>query len=115
MDSFVTWESLLTFGGCVAGTILVTEFIKKLFGEKVPAQLVSFLIAAVILFVGHLATGTFVWKEALLYLINAAAVSLSATVPYFVSIGKSAFTSSGSRNITILPKSQGQAGTKYCR
>ena len=32
MDSFVTWESLLTFGGCVAGTILVTEFIKKLFG-----------------------------------------------------------------------------------
>ena len=78
MDSFVTWESLLTFGGCVAGTILVTEFIKKLFGEKVPAQLVSFLIAAVILFVGHLATGTFVWKEALLYLINAAAVSLSA-------------------------------------
>lgn len=78
MDSFVTWESLLTFGGCVAGTILVTEFIKKLFGEKVPAQLVSFLIAAVILFVGHLATGTFVWREALLYLINAAAVSLSA-------------------------------------
>ena len=78
MDSFVTWESLLTFGGCVAGTILVTEFIKKLFGEKVPAQLVSFLIAAVILFVGHLATGTFVWKEALLYLINAAAVSLSS-------------------------------------
>lgn len=78
MDSFVTWESLLTFGGCVAGTILVTEFIKKLFGEKVPAQLVSFLIAGVILFVGHLATGTFIWKEALLYLINAAAVSLSA-------------------------------------
>ena len=78
MDSFVTWESLLSYGGCVAGTILVTEFIKKLFGEKVPAQLVSFLIAAVILFVGHAATGTFVWKEALLYLINAAAVSLSA-------------------------------------
>ena len=78
MDSLVTWDSLLTFGGCVAGTILVTEFIKKLFGEKVPAQLVSFLIAAVILFVGHLATGTFVWREALLYLINAAAVSLSA-------------------------------------
>ena len=78
MDSFVTWDSLLTFGGCVAGTILVTEFIKKLFGEKVPAQLVSFLIAAVILFVGHLATGTFVWREALLYLINAAAVSLSS-------------------------------------
>ena len=78
MDSFVTWETLLTFGGCVAGTILVTEFIKKLFGERVPAQLVSFMIAGVILFVGHLATGTFVWKEALLYLINAAAVSLSA-------------------------------------
>ena len=78
MDSFVTWETLLTFGGCVAGTILVTEFIKKLFGERVPAQLVSFLIAGVILFVGHLATGTFVWREALLYLINAAAVSLSA-------------------------------------
>ena len=78
MDNFLSWDALLTFSGCVAGTVLVTEFIKKLFGEKVPAQLVSFLIAAVILFVGHLATGTFVWKEALLYLINAAAVSLSA-------------------------------------
>jgi hypothetical protein len=78
MDSFVTWESLLTFGGCVTGTILLTEFVKRIFGEKVPAQLVSFLIAAVILFVGHLAAGTFAWREALLYIINAAAVSLSA-------------------------------------
>jgi hypothetical protein len=77
MDNFLTWDVLLTFGGCVAGTALLTEFLKKQF-EKINPQLVSFVVAAVLLIVGHIATGTFVWSEAPLYLINAVAVSLSA-------------------------------------
>jgi hypothetical protein len=77
MENFLSWDVLLTFSGCVAGTMLLTEFLKKLW-EHIPAQLVSFIIAALILVVGHAATGTFAWEEAPLYLVNAVAVSLSA-------------------------------------
>ena len=77
MENFLNWDILLTFSGCVAGTVLLTEWLKKLF-DKLPAQLVSFVIATAILLIGHAATGTFVLAEAPLYLVNAVAVSLSA-------------------------------------
>ena len=77
MENFLNWDILLTFSGCVAGTVLLTEWLKKLF-EKLPAQLVSFVIATIILVVGHAAMGTFAWAEVPLYLVNAVAVSLSA-------------------------------------
>ena len=77
MDHFLSWDMLLTFSGCVAGTILLTEFIKMLWKGVFP-QLCSFVVAALILVVGHLAAGTFAWPEAPLYLVNAVAVSLSA-------------------------------------
>ena len=77
LDNFLTWDVLLTYSGCIAGTVLLTEWLKKVF-SKIPAQVVSFFIAAVILFVGHWATGTFAWAEAPLYLVNAVAVSLAS-------------------------------------
>ena len=77
MDNFLSWDMLLTFSGCVAGTVLLTEFIKMLWKGVFP-QLCSFVVAALILVVGHLATSSFAWPEAPLYLVNAVAVSLSA-------------------------------------
>lgn len=77
MDHFLSWDVLLTFSGCVAGTILLTEFIKMLWPGVFP-QLCSFIVAVLILVVGHLATSSFAWPEAPLYLVNAVAVSLSA-------------------------------------
>lgn len=77
MDNFLTWDVLLTFGGCVAGTALLTEFLKKQL-PKINPQIVSFVLAAMLLIVGHIATGTFAWAELPLYLINAVAVSLSS-------------------------------------
>lgn len=77
MENFLTWEMLLTYSGCVAGTVLLTEFMKKLFPKLMP-QLVSFVLAAVILSCGHWATGTFAVAELPLYLVNAVAVSLAA-------------------------------------
>lgn len=77
MENFLSWDVLLTFTGCVAGTVLLTEWLKKVFDE-VPTQLVSFVIAFCILIVGKLATNTFTWGELPLNLINAIAVSLSA-------------------------------------
>lgn len=77
MENFLSWDILLTFSGCVAGTVFLTEWLKRFF-SKVPTQLTSFIIAALILIVGHFATGTFAWIEVPLYLVNAVAVSLSA-------------------------------------
>lgn len=77
MNEFMTWEMLLTYGGCVAATVLVTEWLKKLM-PKIAAQLISFAVALLILVVGHLATSTFVVGDILLYLVNAIAVSLAS-------------------------------------
>lgn len=77
MENFLNWDVLLTFGGCVGGTVVMTEWLKKIFKE-LPAQLVSFGIALIILFAGHAATGTFAAIEIPLYIVNAVAVSLSA-------------------------------------
>ena len=77
MENFLTWDILLSYGGCVAGTILVTEWMKKVFA-KIPTQIVSFVVALVILVVGHLALGTFVWADSFLYLINAIGVALAS-------------------------------------
>jgi len=77
MENFLTWDVLLTFGGCVAGTILLTEWLKTLF-DNLPSQLVSFVIALAILMIGKVATGAFVWAEVPLNLVNAVAVSLTA-------------------------------------
>lgn len=77
MENFLTWDVLLTYGGCVAGTIVFTEFLKELF-PKILAQVASFVIAILIFVCGHLAMGDFAPKEILLYIINAAAVSLAA-------------------------------------
>ena len=77
MENFLTWDILLSYGGCVAGTILVTEWLKKVFA-KIPTQIVSFVVALVILVVGHLALGTFAWTDSFLYLINAIGVALAS-------------------------------------
>ena len=78
MDTFFSWEYLLTFAGCVLATGLLTEFTKPLF-KKAPTQLVSYIFAALIMIIGQLATGALkTWDVAVLDLVNAAVVSLSA-------------------------------------
>ena len=77
MEHFLTWDILLTYAGCVAGTVILTEFVKKLFPQVI-AQLISFVIAIAILIFGHLAMKDFTYGEIPLYLINAVAVSLAA-------------------------------------
>jgi len=78
MDTFFTWEYLLSFAGCVVGTGLLTEFTKPLF-KNLPTQLVSYMFAALIMIIGQLATGQLTsWNIAVLDVLNAAVVSLSA-------------------------------------
>lgn len=83
MNEFLTWDYLLTFGGCVAGTAIVTQFLKKApWTQKIGAQLVSYVIALVILVVAQFATGTMNWQLAALDIFNAAVVSFASNGVY---------------------------------
>lgn len=77
MNDFMTWATLLTYGGCVAATILVTEWLKHVV-PKLDAQIISAVVALLILVIGHVATGTFALKDILLYVVNAIAASLAS-------------------------------------
>ena len=82
MDTFFTWEYLLTFAGCVLATGLITQGLKGVL-KKVPAQIISYVVALCIMVVGQLATGAMTgWDVAALDAINAMVVSLSANGGY---------------------------------
>ena len=50
MDEFVTWTTLGTYTGCAMMVTLITQFVKQLkFMEKVNAQIVSYVIASLLL------------------------------------------------------------------
>ena len=83
MNEFLTWDYLLTFGGCVAGTAIVTQFLKKAeWAQKIGAQIVSYVIALIILVVAQLATGTITWQLVALDIFNAAVVSFASNGVY---------------------------------
>ena len=77
MNEFLTWDMLGTFAGFLGATVVITEFIKKLF-PKIHPQIVSFVIALVILISVQLVAGAFAWSDILLQVMNAAVVSLAA-------------------------------------
>lgn len=77
MNEFMSWTTLLTYGGCVAATILVTEWLKHVM-QKIDAQIISAVVALLILVIGHVATGTFAVRDILLYVVNAIAASLAS-------------------------------------
>ena len=82
MNTFFTWEYLLSFAGCVLATGLVTQGIKTVL-PKIHAQIISYVIALVIMIVGQIATGAMTgWDQIALDLINAMVISLSANGGY---------------------------------
>lgn len=83
MNEFLTWDYLLTFGGCVAGTAIGTQFLKKApWAQKIGAQLISYILALVILVVAQFATGTMTWQLVALDIFNAAVVSFASNGVY---------------------------------
>jgi fatty acid desaturase len=83
MNEFFTWETLATFAGCSLATGVLTQFFKEVFG-KLPTQWLSYIIAAVLLFLATAATGGFsqAWTVWAMIPLNAAIVSLSANGAY---------------------------------
>ena len=78
MDSFFDWTMLGTFAGAAAATGIVTQAVKGIF-QKFPTQLVSYVIAVVILGVATAATGAASsWTGWALVPLNAVVVSLAS-------------------------------------
>lgn len=83
MNEFLTWDYLLTFGGCVLGTGIITQFLKKLkWAEAIGTQVISYIVALVILVIAQAATGTFTWQLFALDLFNAVVVSFASNGAY---------------------------------
>lgn len=78
MDNFFDWGMLGTFAGAAAATGIVTQAVKGVF-QKIPTQIVSYVIAVVILGLATAAIGgASDWTGWALVPLNAVVVSLSA-------------------------------------
>lgn len=78
MDNFFDWTMLGSFAGAAAATGIVTQAVKGVF-QKIPTQIVSYVIAVVILGLATAATGgASDWTGWALVPLNAVVVSLSA-------------------------------------
>ena len=94
MDTFLTWEVLLTFSGLVGAVYMVVEFTKEIkFINKIPTKYWSFFIAVFLIMMTNVVTGSFNYKDIVLYLLNSIVVSLSSNGLNDFNKGKSKETS----------------------
>lgn len=79
MDSFLTWEVLLTFSGLVGAVYMVVEFTKEIpLIKKIPTKYWSWIIALILLVATNLVLKSFEYKDIVLYILNAIVISLSS-------------------------------------
>lgn len=81
MNEFVTWEFLATFAGATMITALITQAIKNKL-NKIPTQLMSYIIAVVVLLLANFFTVGLTVSSAILLLFNALGVSLASNGGY---------------------------------
>jgi len=77
MNDFFTWEVLATFAGASVATAAITQFIKKSIAG-IPTQIVSYIVAFVVMLIAAAATGTDGWRDLAIVPLNAVIVSLAA-------------------------------------
>ena len=77
MDTYFSWEFIGTLAGCTAATALITEFLKAIF-DKLPTQLLSYIIAVVLMIGAAVFTSNFSLQSLLIIPINAVIVSFAS-------------------------------------
>ena len=83
MNDFVTWDIIGTYAGAVMVVGLITQLLKYFpIVEKIPTQLLSYLLSFVILTASQLALNTFNLTSLGLNMINAVIVSLASNGAY---------------------------------
>lgn len=83
MNDFFSWDMLATFAGCTAGTSILTQFIKNIpVLKNVNNQIISYVIALIIMILTGIFGGTFTAEALSLDVVNAVVVSLAANGAY---------------------------------
>lgn len=99
MDNFLTWEVLLTFSGLVGAVYMVVEFTKEIkLINKIPTKYWSFFIASFLIMMTNVVTGSFNYKDIVLYFLNAIVISLSSNGLNDFNKDKSEQTSKNNKN-----------------
>lgn len=81
--SFFDWTTLGTLAGALAAVCLITELIKDLPGiSRIPTQLVSWVLAVVVLVLSQVFTDALSTQGVVLCLLNGAMISLAANGGY---------------------------------
>ena len=86
----VTWAQLATIGGAAMATMLIVQLLKLPIDKvwKIPTRIVVFVIAAIILTLATYFTQGLTWNTAILTLINAVIVALTAMGGYELTFAK---------------------------
>ena len=86
----VTWEQLATIGGAAMATMLIVQLLKLPLDKvwKIPTRIIVFFIAFVILILATYFTKGLSWDTALLTVINAVIVALTAMGGYELTFKK---------------------------
>lgn len=86
----VTWEQLATIGGAAMATLLIVQLLKLPLDKiwKIPTRIVVFFIAFVVLVLATYFTKGLTWNTALLTVINAVIVALTAMGAYELTFAK---------------------------
>ena len=83
MDAFFSWATLATYAGALGATMAITQLFKDVhFVDKLPTRIFSWIVAAIVLILANLFTGTLTWGSAALSVINAVVVSLASNGGY---------------------------------
>lgn len=81
--NFFDWGYLSSFAGALAAVALITEMIKDVaILKKIPTQIVSWVLAVIVLILAQFFTDVLTAQNAILALLNGAMVSLAANGGY---------------------------------
>ena len=86
----VTWEQLATIGGAALATLLIVQLLKLPLDKvwKIPTRIIVFVIAFAVLILATYFTDGLSWNTALLTVINAVIVALTAMGGYELTFAK---------------------------
>lgn len=86
----VSWEQLATIGGAAMATMLIVQLLKLPLDKvwKIPTRIIVFLISFIILLLATYFTKGLTWDSALITVINAVIVALTAMGGYELTFAK---------------------------
>ena len=86
----VSWDQLATIGGAAMATMLIVQLLKLPLDKvwKIPTRIIVFVIAFIILILATYFTQGLSWSTALLTVINAVIVALTAMGGYELTFKK---------------------------